>query len=69
MSLGRIATSRNLPYKLTASLIQRRLVRILTLHPFSTAHLTSIKILVKGLAVRIATLRQVTTLASIIINK
>ena len=69
MSLGWIVASRNLPNKPTASLIQRQLVCILTLHLFSTAHLNSIKILVKGLAVRIATLRQVTTLASIIINK
>lgn len=66
--LGRIATSSNLSHKQTASLIQRWLAHILTLHPFSTAHLTIIEIPARGLVVRMVIFRQVTTLKSMIIS-
>lgn len=64
--LGRMAASSNLSHKPTASSIQRRLAHIPTLHPFFTAHLTIIEVPAKRLVARMAILKQVTSLTSMI---
>jgi len=66
--LGRMAAPSNLSHKPTASSIQRQLAHILTLHLFFAAHLTIIEVFAKRLVVRMAILKQVTTLTSMIIN-
>jgi len=52
----------------TVSSIQRQLVHILILHPFFIANITIIEIPMKGLVVRMAILKQMTTLTSMIIS-